>query len=102
MNDTTNNMTYSQFFMHNMYGLMQGQNVNRYMSEKTSSYRLKDDWPFIMSDSTFAQSGQDMFHKLDNNKKSWDYLRYSIAGLFDFNLFGMPFTGADVCGYEGK
>jgi len=33
--------------------------------------------------------------------RDWDYLRYSIAHLFNFNLFGMPFTGADVCGFFG-
>jgi len=30
--------------------------------------------------------------------QSWDYLKYSIAGIMNFNMFGIPQTGADVCG----
>lgn len=27
-------------------------------------------------------------------------MRYSIAGVMNFNMFGIPFTGADVCGAQ--
>ena len=30
--------------------------------------------------------------------RSWDHMRYSIAQIMNFNMFGIPFTGADVCG----
>ena len=31
----------------------------------------------------------------------WDSMRASITGLFQFNSFGMPFIGADACGFSG-
>jgi alpha-glucosidase (family GH31 glycosyl hydrolase) len=26
-------------------------------------------------------------------------MRYSISGIFDMNMFGLPMVGADVCGF---
>ena len=28
-------------------------------------------------------------------------MRSSVASMMDFGLFGMPFVGADVCGFHG-
>src|SRR5690348_6142628 len=29
-------------------------------------------------------------------------MRYSIAGIMNMNMFGIPHAGADVCGFFGK
>lgn len=29
-------------------------------------------------------------------------MKYSIAGIMNMNMFGIPLVGADVCGFFGK
>lgn len=37
-------------------------------------------------------------HFIAKTERTWSSLRYSVAGIMNFNMFGIPFTGADVCG----
>jgi len=53
----------------------------------------------VISRSTFASSGKYGGHWLGDNKASWDQLHTSIIGMLEFNLFGIPYVGGDVCGF---
>ncbi|XP_014665001.1 PREDICTED: sucrase-isomaltase, intestinal-like [Priapulus caudatus] len=53
----------------------------------------------VVSRSTFPTSGTSSGHWLGDNYSSWAQLRVSIIGLLEFNMFGIPYIGADICGF---
>lgn len=89
-----NNNVYREYDVHNLYGLMEQQ--------ATFEFKGADNRrPFMLSRATFASSGKYSSHWLGDNYRSWEYMKYSIAGIFNMNMFGIPHTGADVCGFFG-
>ena len=69
-----------------------------YMSIATNNYfvnHLKQR-PFVLSRSTFVGSGRYSSHWLGDNFGNFDYMKYSIAGILNFNMFGINHVGADV------
>ena len=60
---------------------------------------MKDQRTFLLSRSTFAGSGKYVQHWLGDNHRNWDNMKWSIAGIMNFNMFGIPMVGPDVCGF---
>ena len=57
--------------------------------------------PFIVSRANTIGHGKYAFHWLGDNISTFDMLLYSISGIFNYNIFGVPFSGADICGFHG-
>jgi alpha-glucosidase (family GH31 glycosyl hydrolase) len=55
----------------------------------------------VISRSTFPSSGHFTGHWLGDNTARWADLQTSIVGAQEFNMFGIPYVGADVCGFIG-
>uniref|UniRef100_A0A2K6KA59 Maltase-glucoamylase n=1 Tax=Rhinopithecus bieti TaxID=61621 RepID=A0A2K6KA59_RHIBE len=83
-----------QYDVHNLYG---------YTMAVATAEAAKTVFPnkrsFILTRSTFAGSGKFAAHWLGDNTATWDDLRWSIPGVLEFNLFGIPMVGPDICGF---
>ncbi|KAF9986810.1 hypothetical protein BGZ65_006199 [Modicella reniformis] len=74
---------------HNLYGHMESRATHHAL------LAIKPDTkPFILTRSSFPGTG--------DNWSEWSHLYYSIPGILSFGLFGIPFTGADICGFNGN
>ncbi|GAB6028306.1 hypothetical protein CHUAL_002480 [Chamberlinius hualienensis] len=58
--------------------------------------------PNIVSRSTYAGSNNYTTHWLGDNNSDYGALHDSIPGILEFNLFGYPVVGADICGFGGS
>jgi len=56
---------------------------------------------FILADSTFAGAGsRGIAHVYPKLPLSSQSLEYAASQILNFNMFGMPITGHNVCGYQ--
>ncbi|XP_039865377.1 sucrase-isomaltase, intestinal-like [Simochromis diagramma] len=53
----------------------------------------------VVTRSTYPSSGKWVGHWLGDNNSGWDQLYKSIIGMMEFSLFGISYTGADICGF---
>lgn len=54
----------------------------------------------VLPRSTFVGSGQWGGHWLGDNEATWHEMKRSLIGMVEFNWFGIPFNGADICGFD--
>lgn len=79
---------------------MMSNRTHEFMTNN-KTYANVDNRPFILTRSTFASTGRYASHWLGDNFRDWAYLRYSVAGIMNMNMFGVPHVGADICGFFG-
>jgi alpha-glucosidase len=104
---------YTELDVHNLWGLMEAKATHLAVKDLLPGTR-----PFLISRSTFPSAGKwtghwvsesrvcvisaraDEFVQLGDNFSKWKYMYFSIQGVLQFNLFQIPFVGADVCGFS--
>ncbi|XP_066540681.1 sucrase-isomaltase, intestinal [Hoplias malabaricus] len=79
--------------VHNLYGWSQTKPTYDALLNVTGKRGV------VVTRSTYPSSGQWSGHWLGDNNASWDQLYKSIIGMMEFSLFGIPYTGADICGF---
>ena len=78
--------------------------INLLQTEETykNLIKLNKKKPFILSRSTTLGTGKFSSHWLGDNSANYNDMKNSISGIFQFNIYGIPFTGDDICGFEGN
>ena len=56
--------------------------------------------PFILSRSTTLSHGRYAFHWLGDNDSTYKDMRNGLNGIFQFQIYGVPMTGDDICGFN--
>ena len=84
-----------EYNLHSMFGFYETRETYNFFAKRNQR-------PFIISRSTFAGSGQFTSHWLGDNWSQWPFLRHSVAGIYNSQIFGIPFVGADICGFLGE
>ena len=98
--DDAKKVTYELWNLRNTYGLQMAQATHKAMT--SDEYQFSAKRPFIVSESTFgATSGSYAAHVAAPNMRSYEWMRYSVASTLQLNMFGIPMSGADVCGTTG-
>jgi alpha-glucosidase (family GH31 glycosyl hydrolase) len=100
LNATHPSNSLTEYDLHSLYGHSEGKATFEIMTNQSTTPN-KNKRPFLLARSTFAGSGQYVQHWLGDNHRTWDDMRYSIAGVMNFNMFGIPMVGPDTCGFFG-
>ncbi|KRY53086.1 Sucrase-isomaltase, intestinal, partial [Trichinella britovi] len=85
---------YRHYDVHSLYGWSETKPTIEAVQKATGKRGV------VITRSTFPTSGQFSGHWLGDNFSKWADLAASIIGILEFNMFGIPYVGADICGFE--
>ena len=80
-----------EFNVRGLMGYLQGKYTYSYL-------RQKHKFPFILTRSSIFGTGKYAMHWIADIWSGWEHMKFSIGSIANFNIFGIPFTGTDVCG----
>lgn len=83
------------FDTHSLYGFTEAAATHAALLEVTNMR------PFVLTRSSFPGTGRFAAHWTGDNAATWNDLHWSIAGVINSGLYGMPMAGADICGFGG-
>ncbi|XP_076337317.1 lysosomal alpha-glucosidase-like isoform X2 [Tachypleus tridentatus] len=82
----------SHYNLHNIYSVIEAKTTYK-------ALEILGKRPFILSRASFPGLGRYSGHWSGDIYSRWDYLSSSVPDLLAFNIFGVPFMGADICGF---
>lgn len=82
--------------MHSLFGTYEVMNTHIWFAT------IKNSRTFIIERSSYAGMGKFGSKWLGDNFSQVNYMGYSVTGIMLMNIFGIPFAGADICGFIGN
>ena len=80
--------------IHNYYPNQQAKLTYEYLENE-----LKNSYPFILTRANGPGMGKYAAHWSGDNYGTNEFLKFSISEVLNSNLFGIPMSGADICGF---
>lgn len=86
--------TMTEFNMHSLFGSQEIWSTNGY-------FKARKERPYVIERSSFAGMGKYASQWLGDNFAQQAYMQASITGIYGYQVYGIPFAGADICGFIG-
>jgi alpha-glucosidase len=93
----TNELEYN---VHNLYGLAEAIATHQSLLAIHKNAEGRSFRPFVLSRSTFMGSGRWTAHWGGDNSSQWPDMWWSILNMLNFNIYGVPMVGSDICGFN--
>lgn len=93
VNDQYGDKFYKEYNLHSLWAFHQANSTNRFFTE------VQKKRPFILTRANSPGIGRFASKWLGDNHSTWDDMRYSIIGMYNYQLFGIPLIGSDICGF---
>lgn len=91
--DGTHYNGFVEYYVHNFDGFLESQATHEFLLSLSNL-------TFILSRSTFYGSNQFAAHWTGDNVATFEFLYLANPGIMNFNIFGIPMVGPDICGFE--
>jgi len=82
-----------EYNTHSLWSSFESKATHEYLVNKLKKR------PFVLTRSNFPGIGLYASKWLGDNFSTWDYLRYSVPGMYNYQMFGIPYIGSDMCGF---
>lgn len=78
--------------------------LNGFLETKVTYDALKNKvghlQPLIIARSTAFGGGNFTSHWTGDNQATWEDIKISISSIFNLQIYGLPFVGEDICGFQ--
>ena len=83
----------TEFDVRSMYAIKESQATYDYLKKGNKR-------PFVLSRSNAPGLQKYAFHWLADNWSKVEWMQTSIDSIYEYNLFGLPMMGSDICGFN--